>query len=155
MRPKVTGKPKWLWSRTRGRSVVGSSSLALEYTLSSRPTGIVISDGDCAAVGPGVNGSRSNGLLTESPRCSKRRRTIRADTCCFANDPNSRLRAREVAARSIKAMWVTCLSSRLLMIRGPMRSRVAFLIIVPIPSIPYSANSHWISTDSRSNTAIR
>ncbi|GFX87381.1 hypothetical protein TNCV_3369501 [Trichonephila clavipes] len=45
--------------------------------------------------------------------CSKRRRTVRADTCCLANDPHSWLRARNVAARSINAKRITCLSREL------------------------------------------
>ncbi|GIY15410.1 hypothetical protein CDAR_8641 [Caerostris darwini] len=32
--------------------------------------------------------------------------------------------------------------------RGPLRSSTAFRITVLNPSIPYSANSHWISTDA-------
>ncbi|GFV95272.1 hypothetical protein TNCV_4586471 [Trichonephila clavipes] len=39
--------------------------------------------------------------------------------------------------------------------RGPLKSSTAFRISVLNPSIPYSANSHWISTDSSSNTALR
>ncbi|GFW17261.1 hypothetical protein TNCV_1957321 [Trichonephila clavipes] len=36
-----------------------------------------------------------------------------------------------------------------------LRSNTAFRITVLNPSIPYSANSHWISTDASSSTAIR
>ncbi|GFY15147.1 hypothetical protein TNCV_1569621 [Trichonephila clavipes] len=39
--------------------------------------------------------------------------------------------------------------------RGPLRSRPTFGTTVLNPSIPYSANSHWISTDASSNTVIR
>ncbi|GFY07123.1 hypothetical protein TNCV_4903651 [Trichonephila clavipes] len=36
-----------------------------------------------------VNRSRTHGLRAESPCCSKRHQTVRADTCCFANVPHS------------------------------------------------------------------
>ncbi|GFX28553.1 hypothetical protein TNCV_1153611 [Trichonephila clavipes] len=39
-------------------------------------------------------------------------------TLSLANDPDSRFRARDGAARSLKAMRVTCLFSRLLVIEG-------------------------------------
>ncbi|GFT78209.1 hypothetical protein TNCV_4335761 [Trichonephila clavipes] len=39
--------------------------------------------------------------------------------------------------------------------RESLGSNTAFRITVLNPSIPYSANSHWISTDASSNTVIR
>ncbi|GFX95750.1 ephrin_rec_like domain-containing protein [Trichonephila clavipes] len=39
--------------------------------------------------------------------------------------------------------------------RGPLRSSTAFRITVLKPLIPYSANSHWISTDTSSNSNTR
>ncbi|GFX14697.1 hypothetical protein TNCV_4016951 [Trichonephila clavipes] len=35
------------------------------------------------------SGSHSHNLRAESPCFYKRRRTVRADTCCLANDPDS------------------------------------------------------------------
>ncbi|GFT29223.1 hypothetical protein TNCV_3588161 [Trichonephila clavipes] len=54
----------------------------------------------------------------QSPCCCKYHRTVRADTCCLADDPDSGLRAHDVAACHKIDMWVTCLPSRLLVIRG-------------------------------------
>ncbi|GFV52641.1 hypothetical protein TNCV_2873121 [Trichonephila clavipes] len=57
-------------------------------------------------------GRRSHGLRAESSCCCKHLRTVHADICSLANDPN------DVAARSIKVMRVTSLPSLLLEIGG-------------------------------------
>ncbi|GFY05320.1 hypothetical protein TNCV_2207661 [Trichonephila clavipes] len=79
----------------------------------------------------------------------KRRLTIRASRFVvdhtFENAP-----VCDAASRVAEAMV-----SELVIGRGPLRFSTEFRVTVLKPSIPYSANSHWISTDARSKTEIR
>ncbi|GFV01382.1 hypothetical protein TNCV_2525481 [Trichonephila clavipes] len=85
-----------------------------------------------------VKCSRSHGLRAGSPCCCKRRRYVPADTCCLANDPNSSLKAHDVAARSIKAM------------RGPSESVQEFAA-----RINKLGTQIFQSGNSAQNTAVR
>ncbi|GFW93503.1 hypothetical protein TNCV_47061 [Trichonephila clavipes] len=54
--------------------------------------------------GDGLHGDYDprHGLRSESASCCERRRTVRSDTCCLANDSNSLLRVSDEAARCIR-----------------------------------------------------
>ncbi|GFU30635.1 hypothetical protein TNCV_3438031 [Trichonephila clavipes] len=81
------------WIHLKNHLAIRGSKFVVDHTIEDAPV---------RHAAPG--GSSSLSLQAENPCCCKLRRTVRADTCCLENDPNSCLGAHDVAALSMKAM---------------------------------------------------